>query len=45
MMCTDVNNDGKVDYMEFTVRFFNVHGLLMNYEPKYFTDKYKTLNR
>ncbi|ULT90419.1 hypothetical protein L3Y34_008632 [Caenorhabditis briggsae] len=23
MMCTDVNNDGKVDYMEFTERFHN----------------------
>ncbi|KAI6242082.1 Ryanodine receptor 1 [Aphelenchoides fujianensis] len=23
MMCTDVNNDGKVDYMEFTSRFHN----------------------
>lgn len=22
-MCTDVNNDGKVDYMEFTERFHN----------------------
>uniref|UniRef100_A0A914H250 Ryanodine receptor n=1 Tax=Globodera rostochiensis TaxID=31243 RepID=A0A914H250_GLORO len=23
MMCTDVNNDGKIDYMEFTERFHN----------------------
>lgn len=23
MMCTDVNNDGKVDYLEFTERFHN----------------------
>lgn len=23
MMCTDINNDGKVDYMEFTERFHN----------------------
>lgn len=23
MMCTDVNNDGKIDYMEFTDRFHN----------------------